>query len=242
MLISAGEICLIQSSPSTMSKSSESSLSSQGKLNSKPSSLSSLAESSTTSASTSFPSSKWGSLFGKSHQRQSDEAGGGSGVSTTSQSSSSSLQSSPQSVKRRSVSEFEGSTAVGGGSDVDEFEAFFGEIFNYLHNSIIDKIRTSTLWGFCVGRFWSEVAIFSFDRGKEIAEKEKERALKNPGQSQQGSSSGFTWVIITNALAQLSQTEKAYVNLTFLAPKGFLRKDVSIVYSVICHLMDDDLC
>ncbi|OXA61695.1 KICSTOR complex protein C12orf66 isoform X2 [Folsomia candida] len=84
-----------------------------------------------------------------------------------------------------------------GDDGVDEFEAFFG-------------------------RFWSELSVFSFDRGREIAEKEKERALKK------GSSSGFTWVIITTALAQLSQTEKAYVNLTFLAPKGFLRKDSNL--------------
>jgi len=82
-------------------------------------------------------------------------------------------------------------------------------------------------------KFWGEVSIFSFEKAKEIADKEKERALKTHVQTSQGSPTpssngggGFTWVILTTALAQLAFTEKAYVNLVFLAPKGFLRKDV----------------
>jgi len=79
---------------------------------------------------------------------------------------------------------------------------------------------------FEVDRFWAEIGIFSFEKAKEIAEKEKERALKTHVQTNQGSSSGFTWVILTTAMGQIAFAEKAYVNLVFLAPKGFLRKDV----------------
>jgi hypothetical protein len=100
---------------------------------------------------------------------------------------------------------------------------------------------------YCIENFWAEMSVFGFDKAKEIADREKERALKTHVQTSQGSAGlasppsnssaggggvggggggGFTWVILTTAMAQLAVTEKAYVNLVFLAPKGFLRKDV----------------
>jgi len=74
--------------------------------------------------------------------------------------------------------------------------------------------------------FWNELSIFSFERAKEMADKEKETALKT--QSSHLGSSGFNWVILSTALSQLAFAEKAYTNLSFLAPKGFLRKDVNV--------------
>lgn len=68
--------------------------------------------------------------------------------------------------------------------------------------------------------------MFGFERAKEIADKEKEQALKGHMHGSNCASSGFTWVILTTATAQLALTEKGYMNLAFLAPKGFLRKDV----------------
>lgn len=77
-------------------------------------------------------------------------------------------------------------------------------------------------------RFWAEMSVFTFERAKEIADKEKEQALKSHMHGNNYcASSGFTWVILTTAMAQLALAEKSYMNLAFLAPKGFLRKDVS---------------
>jgi hypothetical protein len=106
---------------------------------------------------------------------------------------------------------------------------------------------------YCIENFWAEMSVFGFDKAKEIADREKERALKTHVQTSQGSAGlasppsnssagggvggggggGFTWVILTTAMAQLAVTEKAYVNLVFLAPKGFLRKDVCIRSCVV---------
>ena len=62
---------------------------------------------------------------------------------------------------------------------------------------------------------------FSWDKAKDMVEKERDiLSNKNSFQISYLVSSMLT------ALAQLSLAEKNYLSLNFLAPKGFLRKDV----------------
>lgn len=62
---------------------------------------------------------------------------------------------------------------------------------------------------------------FSWDKAKDMVEKERDiLSNKNSFQISYMVSSMLT------ALAQLSLAEKNYLSLNFLAPKGFLRKDV----------------
>ena len=70
--------------------------------------------------------------------------------------------------------------------------------------------------------------MFAFERAKDIAEKEKEQALKSHANASNCASSGFTWVILTTAMSQMAMTEKGYMSLAFLAPKPsfLIRKDV----------------
>lgn len=62
---------------------------------------------------------------------------------------------------------------------------------------------------------------FNWDKAKDMVEKERDiLSNKNSFQISYLVSSMLT------ALAQLSLAEKNYLSLNFLAPKGFLRKDV----------------
>ncbi|CAG2167433.1 unnamed protein product [Oppiella nova] len=62
-------------------------------------------------------------------------------------------------------------------------------------------------------------AVFLWDKAKEMVEKERDSHRHQQNQSSIMSS-------MMTALAQLSLADKNYIHLHFLAPKGFLRKDV----------------
>jgi len=67
--------------------------------------------------------------------------------------------------------------------------------------------------------FFNHLSTFSFDRAKDLIEKEKECCVK-------GVSS--RWTQFVSVLVQLCTAERLYVNLTFLQPRSFLRKDSSL--------------
>lgn len=68
-------------------------------------------------------------------------------------------------------------------------------------------------------QYFKYLSSFMWDKAKELVEKERDCQRHHHNQSSILSS-------MMTALAQLALADKNYVNLHFLAPKGFLRKDV----------------
>ncbi|XP_071538385.1 KICSTOR subunit 2-like isoform X2 [Panulirus ornatus] len=60
---------------------------------------------------------------------------------------------------------------------------------------------------------------FCYDKAKELAEKERDMSRCN------GSA---LWQSLLNCVGQMAVAEKLYMNLSFLTPKGFLRKESSV--------------
>jgi hypothetical protein len=73
-------------------------------------------------------------------------------------------------------------------------------------------------------QYFQFIALFLWDKAKELVEKERDCQ-----RSQHQNQSSILSSMMT-ALAQLSLADKNYINLNFLAPKGFLRKDVLVLY------------
>lgn len=59
------------------------------------------------------------------------------------------------------------------------------------------------------------LCVFSFDEAKTFAEKQASRKSMDP-----------LWGFLLQVSASVAQAEKQYLNLSFLAPRGFLRKEV----------------
>lgn len=70
-------------------------------------------------------------------------------------------------------------------------------------------------------QYFKMMASFLWEKAKELVEKERDCQRHQQNQSSILSS-------MMTGLAQLSLADKNYHNLHFLAPKGFLRKDVFV--------------
>ena len=71
-------------------------------------------------------------------------------------------------------------------------------------------------------QYFRFLASFVWEKAKELVEKERDCQRHQQNQSSILSS-------MMTGLAQLSLADKNYNNLHFLAPKGFLRKDVFVL-------------
>ena len=70
-------------------------------------------------------------------------------------------------------------------------------------------------------QYFKHLSCFMWEKAKELVEKERDCQRHQHNQSSILSS-------MMTALAQLALADKNYINLNFLAPKGFLRKDVLV--------------
>lgn len=71
---------------------------------------------------------------------------------------------------------------------------------------------------------------FCWDKAKELVEKERDSHTSQRGGHHHTSSIVSS---MQTALSQLAQADKNYMSLNFLAPKGFLRKEVFVFFALL---------
>ncbi|CAG7816681.1 unnamed protein product [Allacma fusca] len=91
---------------------------------------------------------------------------------------------------------------------------------------------------FCVS-YYTTLSHFSFDKAKELVDKQqREYTVRVHGPHgivtvPAGIPKTHNWLLLLQSMNHFTVAEKGYMNLTFLAPKGFLRKDSNLKSSLM---------